>query len=336
MSSALIASLFVLDVIAFGSNEACGRVKRMPHEGSLVPISVWEPCIFSRQSVSLPAVFIMNGANVEAREYSGFARNLAPRGFVVLVPQYDSRNFSWLPSTIQGKTNGKKAGYDCPENGTFASVALLHSLARFTRQHQIADVDRAVLIGHSFGGVVSAFSMFRLCGKLPPNLQTEISCEGEVSSAALPFRAILFISMEGFVPENSTLPPGTLFLSISSPSFSFSGGKAANIGTGRDRVIEVSLTEQANHFAINDFSSMFNHSRTRCAFSTPEREVFSTTAIIQEQLLRALADIVSLSYYSYANGGDIVVPIIGEMISKVQFVATASVLSEFSQIAYLI
>ncbi len=97
---------------------------------------------------------------------------------------------------------------------------------------------------------------------------------------------------------------------------------------GRARAIDVALSNGTNHFAPNDFAPAFYHSKTNCSLTRrPPENAFQTTAARQADVVRSIADVVAVSYYSYRYGGDAVVPSIKEMLPKIQYVRSAEVFS---------
>ncbi len=84
---------------------------------------------------------------------------------------------------------------------------MLDTMARFARAHRIADVDRAVLLGHSFGTIVSAVALTRRCGT---DSRSELVCDG--ATGPVPYRAMVLAFVEGALQFNLSLPAGTMLL----------------------------------------------------------------------------------------------------------------------------
>lgn len=98
-----------------------------------VPLTIYYRCtasgnipITSRRRALLP---LFPGALARASDYSALATVLARRGFVVAIPQYDSRRFIFsnpVYDIVVARVNQSRAqGFDCPPNAQLASAKLL-------------------------------------------------------------------------------------------------------------------------------------------------------------------------------------------------------------------
>lgn len=339
----IITLLSIVALFAYPSpvNSAttCRRIETVKHRGSTgvwqVPVWIWEPCGASslhfkkNNPGGLPAVLFANGALIKASSYDGLARALASRGFVVLAAQYDVRP---PPSNISAEAvaDSLAAGFDCPPKPTLTSVSMLYTMARYARRHRIADVDHSVLFGHSYGSNVALTALLRTCDPSKTDLLSSLVCDGASGADTPPFRASVVSIFDGFIFPRTSIPAATLFLSMHSPFWNTSRfGPLDRIIRGSERAIDVLFADGTNHFAPNDFAAAFNHSKTNCSVSRqPPQDKFQTTAERQADVVRTIADVISLSYYSYRYGGDNVVPTVVKMLPRTQYVASAQLFSQ--------
>ena len=106
---------------------------------------------------TFPIVVLLQGANVDKAQYQSFGRNVARRGFVVVV----ANHFRTVPPI--------------PVPGLFTATSVITSVLTRMQQedadpnsplHGIVDTNTMGLVGHSFGGVVGLFASAGVC--VPP------------------------------------------------------------------------------------------------------------------------------------------------------------------------
>ncbi len=318
MSQPFISLILLALVVQCHATRVCERTFAVPHYGTAGNVTL-NLTVFAACGVPgrfLPAAFIVNGALCRSASYTWLARSLARRGFAVAISDYTSRAvLDSYKSTIDKIDKSIEDGFDCPKNGTFSSVSSFHSMVRFIERKQLADVNHALVIGHSFGGLVATASLFRYC--TPRNYGDKL-CEYETITKALPYRATVLALYEGHrrnAFELLAVPAGTLFVNMGS---SYSRYGIANISETK-RAIDVTFDKGMNHYAVNNYAPAFKQARINCSDAFPGSD-FAITESRQVANVRTIADILTLAYYTYRYGGEREIPGIAQQIQLFPFV----------------
>lgn len=148
---------------------------------------------------TFPIVVLLQGANVDKAQYKPFARRLARRGFVVVVPNHFIPGTPTLFTSRTVITNAlTQLGI---ENATSTSPL-----------HKIVATNRVGLVGHSFGGVVGLFasqpSDSDFCVLAPPFLAPFLTplCQGPYTRP-IEFTAAVFYGTNLVIPGSPNSPP---------------------------------------------------------------------------------------------------------------------------------
>lgn len=317
-----LAALLVLTIaIRCGATGICEQSFDAPHYGIAghvtLKLTVISACRIPGKF--LPAAFIVNGALCRAASYTWLAQYLAQRGFAVIISEYTSHSRSTIPDDTLSKIDDSiKRGFDCPVNGTLSTVASFHSMVRFTERQQLADVNNALVIGHSFGGFIASASFYHVC---TPERYGSFVCEYEDGAKDLPYRALVLALYEGGseqVVAEVNQPLGTLLVKLASVYSRFGFPHSV----GKPRIIDVVFDGGMNHFAVNNYAPAFHQSRINCA-SVDYNVNFTTTPHRQRANVRTIADVVTLAYYTYRYGGDREVRGIANQLQGFSFVEQA-------------
>eukprot|EP00775_Hariotina_reticulata_P012823 gene12823-12950_t len=136
----------------------------------------------SARGNKLPLLFLMNGANVEAKQYSQIAGLLNGRGYTFIASDYYQPLPPLLQVALANSTRPRAAS--CPNNKILASTsALLKDFLDYAQQSddiQLQEIASrgVVLVSHSHGGLVSLEMLAQSCAqpaKAPVVLEL---CEG--------------------------------------------------------------------------------------------------------------------------------------------------------------
>lgn len=309
---------------ALSSYRVCVNQHIVPHVGTAgrtnLTMYVWNLCIAT--PASQPSVFIVNGGLIKSNSYSYLATQLAQRGFTVVASDYASRRYETVVNFTKSRI---EAGFDCPPNGVIGAVSALHRTMRFASANRLANTSRVLLFGHSYGGLVSLWSLYKLCNKNSSAENYDIYCDdGAVNDITPPYKVQLFALFDGGFPD-PTLQYSSRFMHLSIYSQYLALGSynaSQSLTLRRDNALDVVMNLDVNHFGPNDFAPAFNHVHTSCsgALISDAGARFRTTKIKQEGVIRSIADMLALSYYSYASSSDKAVGFIADAIRKVQFV----------------
>ncbi len=317
MSNSFISLTFLILVLQCHATRVCERSYTVPHCGTVgnvtLNLTVFAACGIPGRF--LPAAFIVNGALCRSASYTWLARSLAKRGFAVAISDYTSRAVSDIDKASIAKIDKSiKDGFDCPKNGTFSSVASFHSMVRFVERKRLADVNHALVVGHSFGGRVATASLFQYCA---PKYYGDKVCEYEDARKVLPYRATVLALYEGHGRNEleSSVPAGTLLVNMAS---SYSRYWIGNV-SGMKRAIDVTFDSGMNHYAVNNYAPAFKQARINCSYTLPGSD-FAITETRQAANVRTIADVVTLAYYTYRYGGDREIPGIALLIQLFPFV----------------
>ncbi len=105
-----------------------------------------------------PVLVHLQGGSVDAQHYAGYGHGLARAGFVAIIPNHL-------------RVLGPPGSAPSPLTEGQVVAAAVRAVTQATRDPQsplygLADVERIVLTGHSFGGVVGLYTVAGLC--MPP------------------------------------------------------------------------------------------------------------------------------------------------------------------------
>ncbi len=314
----LAVLLLRVDACAAEGRCICTRNARVSHVGlsgaTNITVTVWKLCAKKRPL----AAFIVTGALVLSSDYRGLARALAYRGFAVYVGEYTSRPPNPMLAIILEQVRKEVRGrWKCPRYGNLNAVSMFRTLIKFARRE--ADVSKALLVGHSFGATVTTYEVFRLCSGATNNTQLAFLCDGATNAEKRVFGPAVVTLFEGLPKGKFGNLEGTLMINMLTRYASSQTLQNATDVLSR-RAIDVMFDDNVNHFGLNDYASEFNHVKTKCAALMGAGSDFRTSPRVQSEVVRSMADIMTLAYYAYVGAGDPAIERIAIQIQNMSYV----------------
>lgn len=192
--------------------------------------------------------------------------------------------------------------------------------------YQSYDLKKTLIVGHSFGGLISTSSISTsiqngVCqllkdnpAPLPKPMQpdplfpTRLACEGftgnDIGVAGVKIRGFVFF--EGVTAMTQLKLRDDQFLIQLYSSFGSNNNAQFVQGKTFNKKVATMLIADSNHYGINDFVDENINQRPVCGLERPEPEnMFTTTSKRQKKVLITISKIVVAAYNANMDGKDL-------------------------------